>query len=317
MRGRRGLARLGNVCTAAPQSAGGIINLFPFVQQFNCWTNFLTKENKMQSQNPPAQIPEQFASVYGLGTPLGVYPTGAVNRWVSAILGVILIGAGALVALYGVYDTMMQVAKYGPVMFSKTITFPLIIAALLLLVGVLAAVTAFQNWNKAVVAYEKGLAYYDNKGLQTWGWHEVERFYIAITKHYTNGIYTSTTHLYTLQKADGSRLKLDDKLKKIEALGQLTGQKVASYQYDRLLQMLRSGQTVQLGPVALSKESISVSKKNYTWDEVEQIGIQKGYLSVKKKGGGWFSGASAPVSAIPNLDALFAVVNQVVKVKTG
>lgn len=270
----------------------------------------------MHFQTTSAQLPEQFTSIYGLGTPIEVYSTSPANRWVSAILGVLLIGAAGLAALYGIYDTTVQVAKYGPVMFNKTIILPLILAAVMFFLGLLTALNAYQNWNKAVVTYEKGLAYYDNKGLQTWGWQEVEHFYIAITKHYHNGIYTGTTYLYTLQKADHSRLKLDHKFKQIEALGQLIGQKVASYQYDKLLKTLRNGQTAQLGAVQLSKESFTVGKKNYLWEEIEQIGIQKGYLSVKKKGGGWFSGASAPVSAIPNLNALFAVVDQIIKVKT-
>jgi hypothetical protein len=271
----------------------------------------------MQSQNSPIEVPEQFQSVYGLGTPLTVYPVAASNRWISAIFGVILIGGAALVAIYGAYDTYMQVTKYGPVMLSKTIIAPLIIAAVMLLLGILAAVNAFRSWNKSVVVYEKGLAYSDNNGVQTWGWQEVEWFFVAITKHYHNGIYTGTTYLYTLQKADGSRLKLDNKFKKIESLGQFVGQKVAPFQYDRITQKLRSGQTVALGPIAISKDSIAIGKKNYLWTEVEQVGIQKGYVSIKKKAGGWFSGATTPVSAIPNLDAFFAVVNQIVKVKTG
>jgi hypothetical protein len=271
----------------------------------------------MQVQNPPLQIPEEFIGVYGLGAPLSVYPVGTFNRWGSAVLGVILIGGAGLAFIYGIYDTYVQIAKYGPVMFSKAITAPLIIAGFLLLFGILAGVNAYQNWNKSVVAYEKGLAYSDNKGVQTWGWHEVEWFFISITKHYRNGIYVGTTYLYTLQKTDGSKLKLDNKFKKIESLGQIIGQKAAPLQYDKLLQKLRSGQTVVLGPIAISKDSITMGKKCYSWSEVEQVGIQKGYISIKKKGGGWFSGASSPVSAIPNLDALFAVVNQLVKVKTG
>jgi hypothetical protein len=271
----------------------------------------------MQSQNPPAQVPEQFIGVYGLGAPTDVYPVGASNRWISAIFSVLLIGGAGLAVIYGIYDTYVQVAKHGPVMFSRAITVPLIVAGLLLLFGILAAVNAYQSWNKSVVVYEKGLAYSDNKGIQTWGWHEVEWFFFSITKHYHNGIYTGTSYLYTLQKADGSKLKLDNKFKKVEALGQLVGQKVAPIQYDRLLQKFRSGQTVVLGPIAISKDCITMGKKNYPWGEVEQVGIQKGYMNIKKKGGGWFSGASSPVSTIPNLDALFAVVNQIVKVKAG
>jgi hypothetical protein len=271
----------------------------------------------MQLQTNPNQIPEQFASVSGLGAPLGVYSTGSVNRWISAVLGLILLIAAALVALYGVYDTFVQVSKYGPVMFSKTIFFPLIIAAGLFLVGILTALNAYRNWQKAVVAYDKGLAYYDNRGLQIWGWSEVERFYAAITKHYHNGIYTGTSFLYTLQKADGATLKLDNKIQKIETLGQLVGQKTAPFQYEKLVQALRSGAVVQLGPIGLSRESFLLNKKAYAWEEVEQIGLRQGYLNVKKKNGGWFSGASAPVAAIPNLNPLLAVVEQITKIKTG
>jgi hypothetical protein len=239
------------------------------------------------------------------------------NRWVSAIFGVILIGGAGLAAIYGMYDASVQVAKYGPVMFSKVIIPPLTIAALALFFGILAAVNASLNWKKSVVVYDKGLSYSDSKGIQTWGWHEVEWFYAAITKHYYYGIYTGTTYLYTLQKVDGARLKLDNKFKQIESAGRLVGQKVTPYQYDRLLKKLRSGQTVLLGPIAINKENIAVGKRSYLWDDVERVVIQKGYVNIKKRGGGWFSGASAPVSAIPNLDALFAVVNQIVKVKTG
>lgn len=271
----------------------------------------------MQAQNAPVQVPEEFIGVYGLGVPVDVYPATAWNRWVSAIMGVLLLGGAGLVGIYGLYDSYVQVSKYGSVMLSETIAVPLIIAGFLFLFGIWAVVNAYQSWNKSIVVYEKGLAYSDNKGVQTWGWHEIEWFFVSITKHYHNGIYTGTTYLYTLQKTDGSKLRLDNKFKKIQMLGQLVGQKVAPLQYDKLLQKLRNGQTVVLGPVAINKDNITIGKKCYLWSEVEQVGIQKGYVSIKKKGGGWFSGATSPVSAIPNLDALFAVVNQIVKVKAG
>lgn len=271
----------------------------------------------MQLETNPNQIPEQFASVSGLGLPLGVYPAGPANRWVSAIFGVILLISAALAALYGLYDTFVQVSKYGPVMFSKTILLPLGVAFGLFLLGFFAALNAYRNWQKAAVAYEHGLAYHDQRGLQIWRWQEVAYFFAAITKHYHNGIYTGTSYLYTLQKAEGASLKLDNKLQKIEALGQLIGQKTTPYQYERLVQGLRNGAVVQLGPVGLSQESFLLNKKAYAWDDVDQIGLRQGYLNVKKKNGGWFSGASAPVAAIPNLNALLAVVEQITKIKTG
>jgi hypothetical protein len=263
------------------------------------------------------QVPEQFAGIYGLGSPLQVFPAGQSTRWVSAIGGVIFLGIAGLAILYGLYDTFVQTTQNGPVKLGETLFPALIISGFFGLFGLMMAINAYLNWNKAVVLYQNGLAYNDSKGVQTWNWQDVDRFFVAITKHYYNGIYTGTTHQYTLQKADGTKLKLDNKLQKVETLGTAIGRGVAPAQYQKLVTAIRNGQTVALGPIAISNDGVAFGKKVYPWKDVEQVGIQKGYVSVKKRGGGWFSGASAPVAAIPNLDALLAVVDQVVKIKAG
>jgi hypothetical protein len=242
---------------------------------------------------------------------------GISNRWVSAIFGVLLIGVAGLAVIYGLYDTSVQVSKYGPVMFGKSIITPLLIAAVAFLFGVLAAYNAYRNWNTSAAVYENGLAYCDNSGVQTWPWNEIEWFTTAITKHYRNGIYTGTTYLYTLQKADGSKLQLNNRFKQIEALGRLINQKVAPLQYEKLRQQLRSGQSVRLGQITISQQSLTINKKDYAWSEIDSVGIRNGYVNVKKKDGGWFSGASAAVAAIPNLDPLLTIIDQIVKVKAG
>jgi hypothetical protein len=268
-------------------------------------------------QSNSTQIPEEFSSVYGLGLPTGLFLIGSASRWVSAVFGLLLLGGAALAVVYGMYDTYVQTAKYGPAVFQRTVTPPVCIAAIMFLFGLWLALSAFVNWKKAVVLYEKGLAYNDRKGLQTWRWEEIHYFFIAITRHYYNGIPTGTTTLYTLKKPDGSQLKLDNKFSKIQVLGKFIQQNVFPLHYERLVQALKNGQSVTLGSVALSKDGITIGKKAFPWAEVEQVGIQSGFVSVKKKGGGWFSGASAPVASIPNLEAMLAVVDQVVNVKAG
>jgi len=271
----------------------------------------------MPTLSPPSQVPDQFANVYGLGNLQTIYPVGVSNRWVSAIFGVLLIVAAGLVTIYGLYITSVQVTRYGPVMLWKSIITPLIIAAALFGIGVLAAINAYRNWNTSAAVYENGLAYCDNGGLQTWPWHEIEWFTSAITKHYRNGIYTGTTYLYTLQKADGSKLLLNNRFKKIEELGRFINQKVAPLQYEKLRQQLRSGQSVRLGQVSIDQQSLTINKKSYAWNEIDSVGIRNGYINIKKKDGGWFSGASAAVASIPNIDPLLTTIDQIVKVKAG
>jgi hypothetical protein len=263
------------------------------------------------------QVPEQFSSVVGLGVPSSVFLPGARSRWGSVIFGVLLLGGSVLAVLGGIYYAYDQTQKHGPVVFGRAITAPLFIALCMFALGVWLAFSAFTNWNKAVVLYEKGLAYNDRKGIQVWRWEDIEYFFMAITKHYTNGIYTGTTYVYTLMKKDGSKLALTNVFTKIQDLGNAIEKNVFQIQYQRIVQALNLGQGVALGPIVLSKDGIMVEKKSYVWADVEQVGIQRGFVSVKKRNGGWFSGASTSVAAIPNLDAMLAVIDQIVKVKTG
>jgi hypothetical protein len=263
------------------------------------------------------QLPEQFSSVMGLGVPVGIFAPSKTSRWGSAIFGMLLLGGSALTVLGGIFYAYDQADKHGSAFFQRAIGTPLIIAAIMFVIGAALAYSAFNNWNKAAVLYEKGLAYQDNKGMQMLRWEEIVYFFFSITKHYRNGVYVGTTYIYTLQKADNSRVLLNNALAKVQDLGNAIEKAVFPIQYQRIVEQLKLGQPVSLGPVLLNKDGIGIGKKSFVWPEVEQVGIQNGYINVKKKNGGWFSGASIPVSSIPNLQAMLAVVDQIVKVKPG
>ena len=262
-------------------------------------------------------IPERFSGVIGLGAPTAIFPVKKSVSWGSGILGALLLAGAALTVLYGIYNVIVQTDKHGPAVFQDAITTPAYLAGTMLLSGVILAAVAIMNLNRVAVVYEKGLAYNDRHGLQTWRWEEVDLFFIQITRHYSYGIKTGTTHHYTLKKADGSHIWLDDSFGKIQDLGTAVQQKVFPLQYERLVQALKNGQTVTLGPVALSSQGITIGKKSFPWPEVEQVGVQRGFITIKKKEGGWFSGATASVATVPNLEAMLAVVDQIVRVKAG
>jgi hypothetical protein len=50
---------------------------------------------------------------------------------------------------------------------------------------------------------------------------------------------------------------------------------------------------------------------------VKEVSIHQGILKVSRKDGGWFSGASAAASVIPNLRVLLSIIDQVTGVKAG
>ena len=263
------------------------------------------------------QIPEAFNSAIGLGNSRGYFPVKGLKRWGSLVIFLILLSGALLVFLFGVYDTYMAWQQHGPAMIDDKLTGPLVISFILFAFGLLAGWSTYANWNKGVAAYERGFAYNDRKGIQIWRWEDVVSMKTAITRHYTNGIYTGTTHIYTLYNRLNQRLVLADSFVKIEELAKNIDQSIFPLLYGRAADQYNAGQTIVFGPVAISIAGIAIGKKTYPWTDVKEVSIHQGILKVSRKDGGWFSGASAAASSIPNLRVLLGIIDQVAGIKTG
>jgi hypothetical protein len=259
------------------------------------------------------QLPEDFNSVFGMGAPRAYFEVKKLTRWGEAIAAVVFLGAAVIVFLWGVYSAFTGMEQYGQVVFWERFTPTLIISVICGGLGLLAVWSAFVNWRKAVALYDSGLAYRDRTGLQSWRWDQVSQIYSEVTRHYTNGIYTGTTYLYSLNLLDGTKVKFDNKFEKIDALGNLLQEMSFRPLYEKAADAYNAGRVVTFGPVAISKQGgLVIGKKTYPWSEIAQVSVQKGYLQVSKKGGGWFSGANTLVSVIPNLNVALAIIDQIV-----
>jgi hypothetical protein len=264
------------------------------------------------------QIPDVFSEVFGLGAPKALYPAKKGSRWGALMVMLILFLGSGVALLWGAYNAYTRYLKFGPAIVVSSLTGPWILAGVLFLIGLVVSWNAFSNWKKAAVVYQHGVAYRDRKGLYAWRWDEFGSLASAVTKHYTNGIYTGTTHIYTLINRDGEKFVLNDTIANVEELAAEIRQNIFPLLYDIYAEAYNDGKTCTFGPVKLNKTGgIQVGKKNYHWDEVEQVAMQEGKLSVKKEGGGWFSGASATAAAIPNLEVMLSIIDQVVGLETS
>ena len=261
------------------------------------------------------EIPEVFGQVVGLGMGRGYHPATRWNRWGNLVISLLLVGAAGVVLLMGIYNTYVAVQKHGPAMIDDKLPGPLIIAVIMFALGMLAGWGAFSNWRKGVMLYERGFAYNDRKGLQTWHWEDVVSLTSAITRHYTNGIYTHTTHIYVLTNRQNQKLRLADSIVKVEELAKTIEASIYPLLYAPAADQYNSGQTVVFGPLSINKQGITIYKKTYPWTDVKEVSIQRGMVKVAKKDGGWFSGASASAAAIPNLRVFLTMVQQVVGLK--
>jgi hypothetical protein len=263
------------------------------------------------------ELPEAFSSVIGLGAPVDYFPQTKSSRLISPILAGLLIIVSMISCGWGMDTGYGAYLRYGPAVIYDLSSPPLIIALGLLVIGIILIGFAIANRNRCVMVYEKGLAYYDRKGLQSMRWEEIGGFYLSIVRQLSFGIPTGTTYLYTVNKLGGGKFFFDNRYERIQHLGSLIGRNILPIQYQLAADVYNSGQAASFGPVLVSRSGLTVSKKTYPWNEIEQVSVQQGVFKVSKKGGGWFSGASTPVASIPNLEAMLSIIDQVLGVKVG
>jgi hypothetical protein len=247
-----------------------------------------------------------FMNVFELGTPRSEHPVKLLNKLGSVILGVLLVGFGLAAFLFGLIGAL-QVVDRDFAAALGTACLPVVIALGSLALGAWALYAAWNNWGSAAGVFDHGLAVARFEDVRQIPWDEVSAVWQEITKHYTNGIYTGTTHKYTVQLADDTKYKFDDKYKDVETLGKAIQTNVTQALYPKYVSALKAGSRLEFGPLALDQNKIYSGKKELSWDEVKSVRIQSGFISVKKEKG-WFKWAGATVPKIPNFFIFYALL---------
>ncbi len=268
-------------------------------------------------ENKPQALPKKFSNLTGMGTPVQVFlPKTSMAINVIIILLLLLVGGGAIAYALNIF--WQRWGRYYPPVIYEAMA-PWVIGALIaFVIAILIIRSIYRRRKLGAVVFTNGFAYSDHKGVQTWRWDQVQDVTANVTRHYTNGIYTGTTHIYTLVKTSGEKLVINDNIKDVGEFYNHLQNNTLQYRYQRLADAYNRGETVTFGPVTIGKQGgIKIGKKTFPWDQVEQVTIEKGVLSVKKKDGGWFSGATATAETIPNLHVLLSIINQIVGLDPG
>lgn len=252
--------------------------------------------------------PSPFQSVIGLGALQTEFKQKG-SRWFN-------VGCGALFALGGaaLVPGSLLVFLLGGRSDQEFIPLMLCGAALALPLGVWALFESWRNWNLAAALYEGGFAVVGRNGVQQVAWNDITAVWQSITKHYRNGIYTGTTHVYTIATKDNQKFVLDDKLAKVEDLGGAIQKAVSNTLWPSYVAGLNNGQRLTFGPLALDRDGLYSGKKTITWKEIKAIKLQQGVISVKKEGG-WFNWASVTVPQVPNFFIFYELISRLTKVE--
>lgn len=263
----------------------------------------------------PANTPSPVDSVSGLGARKQTFSPTPGSRRFNLIFGVLcVLAAPALMLLAGVL-AFNAYSNSGASRVDNVIGVPLCLAAVAFGLGALILFSTWRGWQRAAALYEHGIAFRERGPVQQFRWDEVEAVWQAVTKHYTNGVYTGTTHIYTVQTKDGRKLVLDDRYgKNMEVIGSALQQGTATLLLPRYWQSLQQGQKLSFGPLALDRDKLYAGKKELLWSEIMAVKIERGNISIKKDKG-WFAWANATVPQIPNFFVFYELLGRFAKIE--
>ncbi len=242
------------------------------------------------------------ADTSSLGTPVAEYKPRSRRKVLNLIAGFILSVAGGFAILYGAISVNVPTDDRPPVM---------ILGGILLLIGWAMIESWLQTRGLSVQVFTDGLVRSQYGKSAIMRWDEIVGVWQAITKHYYNGIYTGTTHTYTVQKADGTKTKYNDSLKNVEELGNTIQQEVTKRLLPRAVATYNSGGTVSFGKLAISPMGLAWGDKSLPWADIQGVQINKGMLSVKKQGK-WLNWANIPVASIPNMLVALTLIDRII-----
>jgi hypothetical protein len=254
----------------------------------------------------PSQSP--FLNVFELGVMQSEHPVKTLHKLGNLVLGVLLT-AGGLAALMYAAVSGFRGFEISVVTMLEAACLPGIIFFVAFGLGAWCLYSAVKHWSTAYAVFDRGLAVAEGEDARQVPWDEVTHVWQEITKHYTNGIPTGTTHKYTVELADGTKYKIDDKFKDVEALGRSIQSKVTSALFPKYMSALKAGSRLEFGPLAIDYNKLYSGKKELPWDEVKSVRIQNGYVSVQREKG-WFRWTNAGVPQIPNFFVLYALLKE-------
>ncbi len=168
----------------------------------------------------------------------------------------------------------------------------------------------YRSWH--VYVCTGGFVFRRGNKIEAFRWDQIEAMWQAVTKRYTNGIHTGTTHKYTVRRKDGGQVIFNDRFTDVEELGNTISHEITNYQMPQAINAYNAGNTVPFGPLSISMQGISNGKELLPWSQVKDIDVKQGVVTVKKEGKrlNW---SSVRVTQVPNVFVLMALINYIMQ----
>jgi hypothetical protein len=180
--------------------------------------------------------------------------------------------------------------------------------------GVWLLLRQLREWKKRVLLSQDGFAVILGGRRKVYHWDDIICQYQKITDNYVNGVYRNTSHVYTMECANGERIVFNDSLKKVEKLGDAIAEVITQRELPLALEDYDAGRLVSFGKLGVSKKGLTYGESFLSWKEIKGVQIAEGSISVSKKGK-WFNWCSIDAAKVPNLFVFLALVDEIKGVK--
>lgn len=163
---------------------------------------------------------------------------------------------------------------------------------------------------KRLYLFEHGLMVAESAGpVGCVRWDQVT-VYQDVTRHYANGVYVTTSYIYTLTNPDGSTVKVTQFFDGPQVWGPAIQQAVTQAQLPAVLGALKQGQTIRFGDIAVNSSGVSTPKRGaVAWAQIEDVSVSNGGV-VLRKGGKRMPWSAQSVKDIPNFLLFMAAVDE-------
>lgn len=234
---------------------------------------------------------------YQLGTPLAEYRPKKSRQITMYIMGALL----ALIGVGIVFSDMLQRRPSG--LF--------VVGGGMLALGLWLIWTGVRDRGLQVLVFPDGFTHTARGATEVIRWDDITEVQQQVTKHYTNGVYTGTTHIYTVRRAGKPDLKLNDALQNVEQLGNTVQDQAYRRLLPRAIATYNAGGILHFGKLSVSQQGLSNGKDTIPWSEIKGVKLEKGMIAVSKQGK-WLNWATATVAQTPNIFVFTALVDSII-----
>lgn len=245
----------------------------------------------------------QVAGAYQLGIPQEEFKIRYTPK---------LIISGSIVLALGIFFGIATFAILQDGSGTETMFILLPFTLLFLIIGAYSLLKPALYSSRRVYLCSNGFAYTHGGKTDIYPWQHIDAMWQQVTRRYYNGIYTGTTHKYTIRRSDGAQLILNDIFPDVELIGNRIAQEITRCLLPRAITSYNAGQTITFGKLSVNMQGVSNGREMLPWNQIKGINVNRGIVSVKKEGKilNW---STVQVAHVPNIFVFMALVNYILK----